>query len=307
MQKKLLAMIIFLGFIFILPFNPVTANVTTEIITSDKLIVFKINDTNYYTQTVGSEVVNTVKMDTAPIIHLDRTFVPVRFLGNALGVDDSNIEWDNTTRTATLKSINKLDLVIGKKAIIVNDNTEPIDVAPMITNSRTMLPARFVAEGLGFKVDWDADNQLVIVYQGEKPDVSAILAKIKGEEPASNLKKLTTTGLPGETEEEKAVYLPNYATTIPFTSVKGTEVVALEYRDGDIKIVMAKNPVERMKLYTDFGGGGVTVINDKYFYEVPRGYESVIGVKDINNYKQFDTLKLFIPKDGLYEFPNPFK
>ncbi|NLJ71866.1 MAG: copper amine oxidase N-terminal domain-containing protein, partial [Syntrophomonadaceae bacterium] len=135
--------------------TPTIANET--IATSDKLIVFKINDTNYYTQTIGSEVVNTVQMDTAPIIYLDRTFVPVRFLGNALGVSDSNIEWNNTTRTATLKGSNKLDLVIGKKAIVVNDKTEPIDVAPMITNSRTMLPARFVAEGLGFKVDWDAD------------------------------------------------------------------------------------------------------------------------------------------------------
>ncbi len=302
---KAISIALVLGLLCLInPSADIKANDET-IAVNDQLIVFKINDKNYYTQTIGSEDIAVKQMDTAPIIHLDRTFVPVRFLGNALGVDDSNIEWNNTTRTATLKGSNKLDLVIGKKAIVVNDKTEPIDVAPMITNSRTMLPARFVAEGLGFTVDWDADNQLVIVYQGERPDISAIIAKIKGEKVDGNLKLLPTTGLPDA--KGKGYPFPNYATTIPFTSKNGTEVVALEYRDGDIKIVMTKNPVEMMQLYTDFGGGAVTGINGKDYYQVPRGYESVIGVKDINNYKQFDTLKLFIPKDGLYEFPNPFK
>ncbi|NLJ71855.1 MAG: copper amine oxidase N-terminal domain-containing protein, partial [Syntrophomonadaceae bacterium] len=175
MTKNLLRIsMIALLFVFIstITHQPITAN-DEVIATKDKLIVFKINDKSYYTQTVGSENIEVKQMDTAPIIYLDRTFVPVRFLGNALGVDDSNIEWNSNTRTASLKGSNKLDLTIGKSAITINGVSENIDVAPMITNSRTMLPARYVAEGLGFTVDWDADNQLVIVYQGERPDVSA--------------------------------------------------------------------------------------------------------------------------------------
>ncbi len=184
MMKRLrfITMALLLGLLCLLAPEVQPTIAQENLLVNDQLIAFKINDTNYYTQTIGSELVNTAQMDTAPIIELNRTFVPVRFLGNALGVSDNNIEWDNTTRTASLKGSNKLDLVIGKKAISVNGLAETIDVAPMITNSRTMLPARFVAKGLGFRVDWDADNQLVIVYQGEKPDVSAILAKIKGEE-----------------------------------------------------------------------------------------------------------------------------
>lgn len=177
-KAKIISMTMVLVFLSVLAYQPVLAK-GELIATTDQLIVFKINDTNYYTQTIGSDAVNTVKMDTAPIIYLNRTFVPVRFLGNALGVSDSNIEWNSNTRTATLKGSKQLDLTIGKQAITVNGTSQSIDVAPMITNSRTMLPARFVAEGLGFKVDWDASNQLVIVYQGEKPDLSAILAKVK--------------------------------------------------------------------------------------------------------------------------------
>ncbi len=90
------------------------------VVTPNKLIVFKIGDLNYYTQEIGSEQVNSVKMDAAPMISNDRTFVPVRFLGNALGVDDNNIVWDNSSRTAILKGKNELKLTIGRKAITVN-------------------------------------------------------------------------------------------------------------------------------------------------------------------------------------------
>ena len=37
------------------------------------------------------------------------------------------------------------------------------DVAPIIANDRTMLPARFVAENLGASVDWDGEKKLVTI------------------------------------------------------------------------------------------------------------------------------------------------
>ncbi|NLJ72187.1 MAG: hypothetical protein GX333_04135, partial [Syntrophomonadaceae bacterium] len=69
------------------------------------------------------------------------------------------------------------------------------------------LPARYVAEGLGFTVDWDADNQLVIVYQGERPDVSAIVAKIKGIKPTEPVKPVEEPEKPIEEVEVKVVDL----------------------------------------------------------------------------------------------------
>jgi len=133
--------------------------------------------------------VNSVKMDAAPMISNDRTFVPVRFLGNALGVDDNNIVWDNSSRTAILKGKNELKLTIGSKTMTVNNEKRAMDVAPIIVDpGRTMLPARYVAEGLGFTVDWDDQNRLVVVYPegSEKPDLQAILAKIKSQDTIQN-------------------------------------------------------------------------------------------------------------------------
>lgn len=256
-RAKILALILMFVFITTLTYQPITAN-DEVIATKDRLIVFKINDKSYYTQTIGSENVEVNQMDTAPIIYLDRTFVPVRFLGNALGVDDSNIEWNSNTRTARLKGSNKLDLTIGKSAITVNGVSEDIDVAPMITNSRTMLPARYVAEGLGFTVDWDADNQLVIVYQGERPDVSAIVAKIKGikptepieEEPIAEPKepieevgiKVVELGKGDKGSIQVAgydVYVTNVGATDPGIWLNMTD---LSYPCKDIKVVCTSHP-----------------------------------------------------------------
>ena len=58
-------------------------------------------------------------------------------------------------------------LVIGSKTLVVTvDGVQKevkMDVEPFISNNRTMLPIRFVAEALGFKVEWDDPTRTVIL------------------------------------------------------------------------------------------------------------------------------------------------
>lgn len=59
-------------------------------------------------------------------------------------------------------------LTIGKKTAQVFGRRVTNDVAPVIRNGRTMLPARFVAENLGAEVSWDArkPDEVVITRRG---------------------------------------------------------------------------------------------------------------------------------------------
>jgi len=41
------------------------------------------------------------------------------------------------------------------------------DVPPQIINERTMVPVRGLSEALGYRVEWVAENQLVVVYRPE--------------------------------------------------------------------------------------------------------------------------------------------
>jgi len=54
---------------------------------------------------------------------------------------------------------NPIKLIVGGKEI-------QSDVPPQVINGRTMVPARFLAESLGAKVEWDAANNAVVVTPG---------------------------------------------------------------------------------------------------------------------------------------------
>lgn len=119
---------------------------------------FKI-DSNIYTVNGVAKV-----MDAAPYIKDSRTYVPVKYLGLALGVAESDIVWDEATQKVTLTlGDNKVELTIGSTSYTVNGEAKTMDVAPEISNGRTMLPAKYVAEGLGYAVGWDASTRTVIV------------------------------------------------------------------------------------------------------------------------------------------------
>jgi len=105
---------------------------------------------------IDGEVVNT---DAAPFIENGRTYVPVRYLGDALG---ASVEWKGETRTVVLtKSSVEVRLVIGSDTITVAGEGRVMDVAPFIRDGRTFLPARYVAEAFGYQVSWDAQEQMV--------------------------------------------------------------------------------------------------------------------------------------------------
>jgi len=104
--------------------------------------------------TIGSKDVivdnNVTAIDAAALIKNERTFVPYRALAEAFG---AKVEWNEKDRTVTTEMDGKkVVMTIDKKEYKVNDKEMTMDVAPYISGDRTLVPVRFVAEALGFKV-----------------------------------------------------------------------------------------------------------------------------------------------------------
>ncbi|MGQ9712865.1 MAG: copper amine oxidase N-terminal domain-containing protein [Desulfotomaculales bacterium] len=114
-----------------------------------------------------------VLMDTAPVVVNDRTFVPVRFLANALGVRNQNILWDGYAKKVTLTEPGtpRVEMCVGRVQVLSDGiPVEGTDVAPFIQSpGRTMLPARFVARALGYEVEWLPDKYLVVCWKKDQP------------------------------------------------------------------------------------------------------------------------------------------
>ena len=117
-------------------------------------------------------------MDAATFIENNRTYVPVRYLGEAL---NARINWNQKTKMVMLYlNNNRVDLNIGSKIITVNGQTNQMDVAPVLKNNRTYLPARPIAEAFFFKVKWEKDGSKVVVFPPEKPAETNVLSETKG-------------------------------------------------------------------------------------------------------------------------------
>lgn len=56
-----------------------------------------------------------------------------------------------------------IKLQIGNKVATVDDQQLQLDVPPQITNGRTMVPVRFISEGLGAEVGWDGNTKTVTI------------------------------------------------------------------------------------------------------------------------------------------------
>lgn len=167
-----------------------------------KSVVFIIGQDEYYVngQTPG------VKMDAKPFIEAGRTFVPVRYLGNALGVDNDYIGWDSPKATFKQPGFAVVELAVGSKVIKSDGAATTMDTAPQLKAGRTYLPARWVAEALGYEVSWDAENSVVLCWPkgAEKPDVNNLISYVKGqivEQPSVEEPVETPTVPEGNTKE----------------------------------------------------------------------------------------------------------
>lgn len=110
-----------------------------------------------------------VYSDVDPYIKKSRTYVPIRFIAEELGYD---VSWDGDARKVTMTEGNtKVELTIDSKNMYVNGNRITLDAPAEITDSRTFVPLRAIAEAFGENVDYSNDYRAV--YIGENPKYNA--------------------------------------------------------------------------------------------------------------------------------------
>lgn len=92
--------------------------------------------------------------DVAPVIHNDRTLVPIRVITEALG---GQVAWNEAAKEVALTVNGKeIKMTIGKVL-------EKYGVAPVIIGGRTFVPVRFVADELGAVTTWDDATKTVTI------------------------------------------------------------------------------------------------------------------------------------------------
>ena len=123
-------------------------------------IKFVVGQKVYY---VGEQ---SFVMDAKAFTETGRTYVPVRYLSNALGAET---QWNKANQMAALvKDEVTVKLIVGNNTIDINGQVKKMDVTPLIRNGRIYLPARYVAEAFGYSVNWDSTAQTVNIVKVNK-------------------------------------------------------------------------------------------------------------------------------------------
>lgn len=108
--------------------------------------------------------------DGQPFIDTNsRTMIPVRFVTEQLG---AKVTWDGKTQTAGIeKNGIRVDIPIGSDTLKVTTDGQTqnvkMDTAAVLTEGRTYVPIRFVAEALGATVDYSDVYKTVGIYLDE--------------------------------------------------------------------------------------------------------------------------------------------
>ena len=124
---------------------------------------------------------NPIEFDVKPEIVDGRTMVPLRKIFEEIG---ATVKWDNDTQTVSARknkktitlAINSADLQIDKGDTDEEGNpivaAVTLEVPAQIVSGRTLVPARAISESFGLNVDWDEDNQKVIITSEDDEDDS---------------------------------------------------------------------------------------------------------------------------------------
>ncbi|GLX70172.1 stalk domain-containing protein [Paenibacillus glycanilyticus] len=122
-------------------------------------------DQRHIEMTIGKKTAisngKTIAMEVAPFETGGTTYVPIRFVTDAMG---ATLKWDNKLNRVTVINGSKmLEMFIGKKEMNMNGALFETEVAPMIKSGRTLIPIRLFSEKLGLKVTYDSKTKKIAI------------------------------------------------------------------------------------------------------------------------------------------------
>lgn len=100
-----------------------------------------------------------IDFDVVPQLIDGRTMVPLRKIFEAMG---ATVSWDDTAQSIEANTdVCSVKASINNTTLTVNGTPKTLDVPPMLIESRTLVPVRFVAEAFGATVDWNEKTSTV--------------------------------------------------------------------------------------------------------------------------------------------------
>ena len=159
-----------------------------------------------------------VESEVDPVTENDRTLVPLRAIFEAMGAE---VSWDDASQTAKVAADGiTIQVVIDDVVMKKNGEDVILDVPARLINDRTMVPVRAISEGIGADVDWNEEEQKVLITYQKQEDQ-------KADEPYDTMKVIGRRVQQNEIEGYKVVWYESVDTVrLPIKDVDGNIAVS---------------------------------------------------------------------------------
>src|SRR5579863_5741105 len=115
------------------------------------------NDHHVYTK---PDVLKQARV-LAALVRGGTLLIPLRSMFEQMG---ATVSYDAGSQTATVsKPGAEIKVTVGKPEVVINGESRPLDVAPMIYQGNILVPVRVISEGMGAYVQWVPDQHVVVV------------------------------------------------------------------------------------------------------------------------------------------------
>jgi len=97
----------------------------------------------------------------AALVRGGTVLIPLRSMFEQMG---ATVSYDAASKTTTVsKPGAEVKVTVGKPEVVINGESRPLDVPPMIYQGTVLVPVRVISEGMGAYVQWVPDQHVVVV------------------------------------------------------------------------------------------------------------------------------------------------
>ncbi|MFY9884160.1 MAG: copper amine oxidase N-terminal domain-containing protein [Candidatus Cybelea sp.] len=97
----------------------------------------------------------------AALVRGTTVYIPLRSMFEQMG---ATVSYDPSSKTATIsKAGAEVVVTVGKPEVVINGESRPLDVPPIVYQGVVLVPVRVISESMGAYVQWVPDRHLVVV------------------------------------------------------------------------------------------------------------------------------------------------
>lgn len=103
----------------------------------------------------------------AALVRGNTILVPLRSMFEQMG---ATVSYDSSKQTAVVtKPGSEVRVTVGRPEVIINGETRPLDVPPMVYKGSVVVPIRVLSEAMGAYVQWVPEKHVVVVRYVQAP------------------------------------------------------------------------------------------------------------------------------------------